>query len=187
MIPMTSTLYSYDVFLTDEGGIFRDCVFPDGIDKDTVITTILLEAGELEPLYKDPEFMRMAIANWSQKWYQTFERWHLALTEKYNPLHNYDRYEEWTDKTDSSVTSDATTSTRKSAFDSSSLTPYDSTDYDNKDTVDATGIHNGHLYGNIGVTTSAQMIEGDVTTRMRFNLYNMIADCFKTELCLLVY
>ena len=185
MIPMTSTVYSFDYYL--EGGLFADAVFPDGIDKDTVITTIMLNAGELEPLYKDAEFMKMAITNWAKKWYHTFERWNLALTEEYNPLHNYDRYEDWTDDTKSKATSDSTTATKRSAFDSNALTPYDATDFDSKDNVEAGSVHKGHLYGNIGVTTAAQMIEGDITVREKYNLYNMIADCFATELCLLIY
>lgn len=185
MIPMTSTVYAYDYFL--KGGLLANAAFPEGIDKDTVRTTILLNAGELEPLYKDPEFMQMAVENWAKKWYHSFERWNQALSENYDPLHNYDRYEDWIDKTDSSVKSDSTTETKKSAYDSTSLTPYDATDYGNTDTVDATGTHHGHLYGNIGVTTSATMLTEEMEVRGKYNLYNMIADCFATELCLLVY
>lgn len=185
MIPITSTIYSFDHYLN--GGLFADAVFPEGIDKDTVVATILLNAGELEPLYKDAEFMKMATTNWAKKWYTAFERWNQALTEEYNPLHNYDRYEDWTDDTNSKVISDSTTATKRSSYDSNSMLPYDSTDYDNTDTVDAGSVHKGHIYGNIGVTTAAQMIQGDITTRQQFNLYNMIADCFATELCLLVY
>ena len=185
MLPMTSTLWAYDQYLT--GGLFRDAVFPPDIDKDLVIKTVLIECGEYEPLFKDAEFMRMATQAWSQKWYHAFERWDLALKENYDPLHNYDRHEEWTDKTDSKVINDATTKTNKSAYDSATLTPYDSSDYDNTDTVDATGKHTGHLYGNIGVTTSATMLSEEMDVRGKYNLYNMIADCYARELTLMVY
>ena len=46
--------------------------------------------------------------------------------------------------------------------------------------------HNAHLFGNIGVTTSQQMLreELDVVT---WNLYEHIADLFLEEFCILVY
>ena len=184
MIPMTSTLYSFNAFL--DGGLFKDAVFPDGIDKDLVIDTIILNAGEFEPLYKDAEFMQKATEIWAKKWYHAFSRWYLALSEEYNPLHNYDRHEDWTDETESEITSDSTTATNRSAFDSDDLTPYNSTDYDNTDKMEAGSTHKGHMYGNIGVTTSAEMLEGELEVRKN-NLYNMIADCYMNELCILVY
>ena len=184
MIPMTSTLFSYDTLLN--GGLFKNAVFPDGIDKDLVVDTILLNAGEFEPLYKDPDFMQKATEIWARKWFDAFERWQIALSEDYDPLHNYDKHEEWKDTTNSKVVSDSTTETKKSAYDSDDLTPYDATDYDNTDTVTAGSAHEGHVYGNIGVTTSAQMLEGELEVR-KHNLYNMIADCYMTELCILVY
>lgn len=46
--------------------------------------------------------------------------------------------------------------------------------------------HNAHLFGNIGVTTSQQMLREqlDVVT---WNLYEHIADLFLEEFCILVY
>ena len=55
-----------------------------------------------------------------------------------------------------------------------------------KGTDKGTFDRDAHMYGNIGVTTSAQMLEGELEVRKN-NLYNMIADCFATELCILVY
>lgn len=185
MLPMTSTIFSFNYYLED--GLFKDAVFPDDIDKSLVIDTIMLMYGELEPLYKDADFMQMAVTSWAAKWYHAFDRWSIALSEDYDPLHNYDRTEEWTDKTNSKVVSDATTASNRSSYDSATLQPYDSVDYDNTDTVTAGSSHDGHIYGNIGVTTSAQMLEGEITVRTNYNLYNMIADCFANELCLLVY
>lgn len=47
-------------------------------------------------------------------------------------------------------------------------------------------IHSAHLYGNIGVTTSTQMLE-DYLRVERFNIYEQIADIFVDEFCILVY
>lgn len=48
------------------------------------------------------------------------------------------------------------------------------------------GEHDGHLYGNIGVTTSQQMLESELDIA-EWNLYEHIADIFIKELCIMVY
>ena len=46
--------------------------------------------------------------------------------------------------------------------------------------------HTAHLYGNIGVTTSAQLLREFLDVE-RFNIYEQIADLFIDEFCILVY
>ena len=46
--------------------------------------------------------------------------------------------------------------------------------------------HEAHLYGNIGVTTSTQMLE-DFLRVERWNIYEHIADIFCDEFCIPVY
>ena len=95
--------------------------------------------------------------------------------------------------TSDTTNNDVNTNTR-SAFDSSTYEPHDRSELNGKGTSknNAKGTDKGtfdrdaHMYGNIGVTTSAQMLEGELEVRKN-NLYNMIADCFATELCILVY
>lgn len=70
---------------------------PEGIDKETVEDNIILEAGEFEVLYADPDFMKMSIGVWSRKHYRTFDKWIKALNIEYAPLENYDRVESWDD------------------------------------------------------------------------------------------
>lgn len=43
-----------------------------------------------------------------------------------------------------------------------------------------------HMYGNIGVTTAAQMLEGELEIR-RNDIYNIITNEFRRRFCLLVY
>lgn len=47
-------------------------------------------------------------------------------------------------------------------------------------------IHKSHLYGNIGVTTSQQMLQAELDVQ-RFNLYENIANLFIDEFCIQVY
>ena len=47
--------------------------------------------------------------------------------------------------------------------------------------------HTGRVSGNIGVTTSQQMIESELRLRLGYNLYDIIADEFKRRFCILIY
>lgn len=46
--------------------------------------------------------------------------------------------------------------------------------------------HTAHLYGNIGVTTSTQMLEDFIRVE-RFNIYEQIADIFADEFAIMIY
>lgn len=83
--------YNYDATL------FDGLVLPEGYDKQTFIDSLLLEHGEKLVLYSNPDFMKNAIEAWGRKWSLELGRIYEALTAEYNPLHNYDRYEEYKD------------------------------------------------------------------------------------------
>lgn len=86
-IPLV-TMHNYS-----DGGIWADATFPPGFNKQTFINTILLNYGELETLYADPDFMKFAITNWSETHYWGINRAVIAINKEYEPLENYDRRE----------------------------------------------------------------------------------------------
>ena len=49
------------------------------------------------------------------------------------------------------------------------------------------GGHEGHLHGNIGVTTNQQMIEAEVELRRKYNMIDIIVNDFIDKFCLRVY
>lgn len=218
---MTATLSILGLYDYDPT-IFDLMTLPAGIDKDQVRDNILIQGADFEVLYPDPVFMKQAIKRWADKWYFTFERWEKALSIKYDPLYNYDRYEEYTD-TGTETTSDQRNSTGTSGATSSgsvngsnsttnTISAYDAatmrentgqsvthgaTDTSNTSSnmtsndsgsgkKDTTLKHTAHLYGNIGVVSSQQMLQAELEVA-RFNLIDNITDVFKTEFCLLVY
>ena len=81
-----------------DNSLFDDLQLPDGIDKELFVNSLLLKGGEFETLYPDPEFMRYSIAVWGRKWYRTFAEWLKGTQAEWNPIHNYDRFEESEDK-----------------------------------------------------------------------------------------
>ena len=54
------------------------------------------------------------------------------------------------------------------------------------ETTGETYSHKLRAYGNIGVTTTQEMLEAQRTV-VRYNVYNEIADSFKEEFCLYIY
>ena len=49
------------------------------------------------------------------------------------------------------------------------------------------GVHSGRIHGNIGVTTTQQMIYEEIRLRYHMNIYSMISDCFCDEFLIKVY
>ena len=85
-------LYNWD------NTLFNDMVLPDGIDKDLLIDSLILQGGEFEVLYANPDFMKKSIKIWSNKWYRTFAEWLRGTKETWNPIYNYDRFEDSRDE-----------------------------------------------------------------------------------------
>lgn len=55
-----------------------------------------------------------------------------------------------------------------------------------KEKADNSVTHTGHLYGNIGVTTTQQMLEQERQIAL-FNFYDFVVQSFKMEFCVMVY
>lgn len=92
------TLIGMERFLNPEHSVFESMQLPEGIDRETLIGTIILRCNEFELLYSDPEFMTEAVNIWSRKHYWTFDRWIKVINKEYEPLYNKDYYEEITDQ-----------------------------------------------------------------------------------------
>lgn len=87
------------------------------------------------------------------------------------------------DKTSGAVSSsDGNTDHASNAFNSSDLTSNGSSDRNLNEVVQ----HEAHLYGNIGVTTSTQMLE-DYLRVERWNIYEHVAEIFVDEFCIRIY
>lgn len=196
-------LYNFDNTALD------NLSFPAGIDKDTAVSTILLRCGEFELIYPNLDFMRSMCDLFSKKHFWTFKKWVDAINIQYDPLNNFDRHEDYTDTHSGTDTTSGTTSGSTSpaqTTETNEVSAFDATGYQpkeqNKLTVNAAGSdsstssgsmthgevikHEGRLYGNIGVTTSQQMLQSELDIA-RFNLYDQIADIFCEEFCLMIY
>lgn len=302
---MTATMSVLGLYNYDDT-IFDDMVFPEAMtttEKTDTINNIILECAELEVLYTNPAFMKFAIQTWSRKELPTWIRVYNASIAEYDPIENYNRYEESTqttdmtrqhsgndtrrmviDQTEANRGTDTTTNSGKdttqlsgtdgshtvvdadevhtgtdtttntgsdvttnqiAGFDTNTLVDHDKstlahghgtsllhgesvatdtteditithgkkeelthglqtqlahghavdTDADNTETTthglkiedDGDITTESHIHGNIGVTTSQQMLESELSVAPKLNIINYITESFKKRFCLLVY
>ena len=214
-------LYNYD------NGLFDNLKLPEYIDKNIFVNNLLLRYGEFGVLYTNMDFMKFAIENWGRKYFNSFVRINKALTEEYNPIHNFDRFEDTTDSdsterksTDnknSTITAtntlvgsnevDENSESRISAYNSETYQPDNSnttnTSQNNRSTSTSeqgqndsasnseeekhNSTHTGHLYGNIGVTKSQDMVTDEIKLRSNNNIYDIMSEIFKAEFLIMIY
>ncbi len=219
--------------------VFSLMELPTGVDRETVIHNILLECEQLCLLYPDYDFMKSALGYWSASQLPTWERVQKLTELEYNPIENYDRYENEAAQEDnrsnrsrnenrsntgrsnaasqehSEGTSNTTTNNleKVAGYNTTTLDTQrgnDSTNAANSagnntqasqvestGTETTTGSDNGqenrnrarqlHIHGNIGVTTTAQMMEGELGVYPKINVVDYIVRAFKSRFCILVY
>lgn len=177
-------------------------VTTEAVDKNVLVDNLLLQLAELEVIYPNTEVMKEAIARWSATRIKEWDKLNLTLYLEWNPLHNYDRTEEWTDGEDGSGTSTGNSSASGTNTSTDSVAGYNSTALVENGKTVSTGnseqnstssnsynkntSHSGSVKGNIGVTTSDQMV-AQFRETVKFNIYDVIIDEFKQRFCLMVY
>lgn len=189
--------------LLDYGGIdfmgadyFR---LPEGVDRDTLKALILSETAEQEVIYPEPQTMATVVRAWSTARLAAWSRMLTALTEQYNPLHNYDRTETETEATDETETEDTTDTTQSGTTVTEKVTGYNSNTFnDNAQNVGQGNVSGSRdrdvtrdkararelrAYGNIGVTTSAEMLAGEMEVRQT-DIYTIITEEFERYFCI---
>ena len=164
--------------------LFDKLQVPEQIAKQDVVDAILLECAELPVVYTNWDVLQGAIGLMSKRRIHAWERMATALFEDYNPLHNFDRYEDSADdeSTESSGSADSVNTVNGYNGDAE----HDRKNTNGKSETKRDNKHTAHLYGNIGVTTSAQMLEGELEIRKQ-DLISIIVREFKENFCIMVY
>lgn len=172
------TLIGMEKFLNPEHSVFEDLILPEGIDKDTLIGSIIMRCQEFELLYPDPEFMTAAVNVWGRKHYWTFDKWIKVMNKEYDPLYNKDYHEEWTDTHEGEYSKEGSGSSSGNTSNSSDMTRTDnlshSTDVTRTDdlttTNDATVTHSEKAYNDssfVGTTEDVTDQDGSQTGTVR--------------------
>ena len=216
-------LYNYD------GTLFDSMTLPEGVDKETLVQTLLFTAGERNVVYASIPRFKQLLKTWCDVNRVTWEKLLYTTTLEYDPIANYDRQEKWSDTTKRDSTtnnnvsrSDSVTQHRNDllngtinesetgnnarkipAYNDSELSTAEKIDAvksinttskntnvsDGNETRNGSDIVNGseiehvavvregYARGNIGVTTTQQMIEAERAV-VQFNIYDYIAGAF---------
>lgn len=189
--------YRYDDTLFDE------IVFPeDTFRVDLFKSCLIREWGMQCPYIQSFPDLKEQIGSWAAEQQSNISMIWRACTESYDPIENYDRYEDL-EETPNVITSHSGTDTRTDSSggdDQLHQAPYGSTNfmkvinqnnitrhgtegtqYGHKITETGSRKHKNHIHGNIGVTTAMQMILAEIKGRRDLNPYKILADMFADE------
>lgn len=153
--------------------------------------------------YANDNVINVLLHKYANKWNRLYD----AINIDYSPLENYDMIQTETpditkEKTVSTnvttETKDDVTETAINGFNSTNSVPQGKTTRngsstvsgnanDNVETETETGTRGLTRHGNIGVTTSQQMLSSEIDIRRNFNFFNEIMDDVDSIISLLVY
>lgn len=165
-------LYEYD------NTLFQGLQLPTGLNQEAVINEILLQCAELEIVYPNIDIMKLAITTWSIANHYTWEKLYDTMVVEYNPIWNVDA----TVVIDRDTSGQGNATDAVKGFNSDTWAESDKTDTDSWAVEDVTETRTG----NIGVTTTQQMLEQERKIA-EFNMISYIAQSFKQRFCLLIY
>lgn len=212
--------YIYDEHLFDK------LVLPDEMEpnKELVVENLVSELAELELVHTNIDTLPDVIGFWSRKQLPVWSKLCETMHYEYNPIHNYDRHEEWHENRDttntyrSNAASETVSETKDEAKDETlnkvagmndpaaaedgALANRTQTNGTAETKTEATGsvtstsdsvnenehanTHDSHVYGNIGVTTTQQMIQAQREVVL-FNMIDVVIADFKKRFCLAIY
>lgn len=192
-----ATMYNFDP------SIFEGVEFPSNISVQDFIDSLLMQCGEMPVLYSSPPLLKSLIHVWSNVSQYSWNHLAATLTAEYNPIENYDRKEEWEDSSTNtshytnSANNTSSVSTKEQVYGYNNLnTPADnsasnssSTSADTSDsagTGTSAGTRKGRAHGNIGVTTTQEMLESERRVAM-FNFYDAVIRDFQKRFLIWVY
>lgn len=162
--------------------IFDNLSVPDGMDRDRLQLELLEQAGEFGLLYPDGDFLQMMIGVWSTNELPIWEKLYETTQLEYNPIDNYDRTETITRNVHSSGSGQSIE--KGTAF--NELQPREMGRSDSTSSSSGGETVTTRARGNIGVTTSQQMIEAQREV-VQFNVYSYIVRSFIDRFCIELY
>ena len=187
--------------------LFNGLTLPEGLELSTLRSILLAQYGELDTICNNATDLAAYLAIWSAQNEEAWTRILEALTDEYNPLHNYDRTEHETEQASSGGSSSFTGRTDQSGTETAteSVQGVNSTTYvPSSQTEREPDLHNQsvsstqsvgseqrgrdlHVSGNIGVMTSQDMLIEEVQLRSKYTAYGTIAEAFRRDICVGVW
>lgn len=179
-----------------------------GLTLDAFVDLALTELGELETIFTTAPVLKRYLGVWSGMRLSNWRRMQTALNQAYDPLANYDRTETVEETITGEASNEASGSSEEggeetrqekmAGFNSTgegantaheTVTPGRTTETSSSGSSSSETGRNleSHVTGNIGVTTSQQMLEAELELREKFSLYFIILDQFRRDICVEVW
>lgn len=175
--------------------------FFSGAEHSRAKAKVIYECGMFECVYQDPETFKKAVEQWvranNYRWTRLFQ----TTLYKYDAISNYDRTEEWEDsdkeyeaqKGEGSNNGNSTATHNVGAYNNDMQKAGEdvskgSSSYNAKGAKESnkTRKHRARMYGNIGVTTTQEMIESERRV-VNFDIADTVAKEFRQQFCIAVY
>lgn len=186
--------------------LLNNIVLPEGVDRDSLVNQILFEGCTLFPIYQDPKLFKSMAEHYFRMREQIHAELFKTLAYDYEPLENYDRVEDRSHNASGTegISRDRNTNSTSSGNTEQQVSAYNESDYqpqsksiseatqgtDEGETIDREhadqGTEHVRIHGNVGVTTSQQMLEAQRNV-VKFSLYEFIASHFLKKFMIGIY
>lgn len=147
---------------------------------------LLMQIGELSPVYSDPAILKHSIAVWARvhklEWLKLWQ----STIYKFNPIWNKDGTYKETRSGGGSTTYGRTDTNNVTGFDTNSFSPNAQNVAGGTDKNTFNDTLTRTESGNIGVTTTQQMLKEERESAV-FNIYDHIIEAFKKRFCIMIY
>ena len=194
---MLATMYNFDK------SVFDGISLPDNLSAADFINTLMAQYGEMPVLYSYPPLLKALITTWSNTSQYTWAHLAETLKAEYNPIENYDRTEATTDMFTGSTTANSGNKTNETGSNKTQVYGYNDLTSPADDSANtstsasdstitsagnsnSTNTRESRVHGNIGVTTTQQMLQAERDVAM-FNVYDTIAKDFQKRFLIWIY
>lgn len=182
--------------LTRNPETMNDLPLPDGIDPGILMDTIISQYGELDVVYQNPKVFHYYQGIWFRRKYNIFQKMVETTLYEYDPIENYNRMEDYWENNDDYNVNNANSHTTSDDGSLSEVSPYNAENFLNESKVTGNSESNRtdeitdtnerkkkggiHAHGNIGVTTTQQMIEQERNVIL-YDVYDQISKMWAKE------
>ena len=166
--------------------ILDGLILPTGMDADNLKDNLLLETESMEILYPNTLFLKMAIQVWAAERLDVWTKLYNTTQLVYDPIENYDRREQSSSSNTGGASGSTTVTSSATAYNSDDFADVSKSVSAGNNQSNSSGTYASRVHGNIGVTTTQQMIEQERKS-VQFCMAEYIINDFITRFCVGVY
>ena len=175
----------WGLYQLDES-ILDGLIVPIGMDGENLKANLLLETESMEILYPSAPFLKAAITVWAAERKAVWDKLYATTVLVYDPIENYDRQENSSSTNSGGATGSTTVTGSATAYNSNAFADTGKSVSSGNNTSNSSGTYTSRVHGNIGVTTTQQMITQELELR-KHDFYRIIYMDIDSILCLKIY